>query len=192
FSFPVQLLRSGLKLTGSSIGLYGQTQRRISSVLRAPSRSFAPNYYDVDRMATPAINVALIPFTRKNEYNLSNPTEDAAGRFAESIVGTLTALGTNTTNIGVLATVAVLKGDYLRLDLNKTNSGPGGGNNAGAGFPNGRRVVDDVVDTILFFVANQNPLTDNANVNDATFRNEFPFFAPAQQPRESGDDNTKN
>lgn len=192
FSIPAQLLRSGLKLTGSSIGLYGQTQRRISSVLRAPNRSFAPNYIDVDRMATPAINVALIPFTRKDEYNLSSPTDDAAGRFAESIVGSLTALGTNTTNIGVLATVAVLKGDYLRLDLNKANTGSGSGTVEGVGFPNGRRLADDVVDTILFFVANQNLLTDNANINDVPFRNQFPFLGAAQQPRESGDDNTKN
>ena len=193
FSFPVQLLRSRLNVANNSVGVYAQTQRRISSVLRAPSRSFAANYADVDRMATPAVNVALIPFSRKNEYNLATPSDDANGRFADSIVGTLTALGTNTTNIGVLATVAVVKGDYLRLDLTKANSGPGSGTNAGAGFPNGRRLADDTVDTILFFVANQNPLTDNANVNDVPFRDTFPFFGLSQQPRESGiDDNTRN
>lgn len=191
-SIPVELLRSRLNVLGHSIGLFGQTQRRISSVFRAPNRSFAPNYYDVDRMGIPAINVALIPFTRKNEYNLATPTEDATGRFADSIIGSLTALGTNTTNIGVLATVAVLKGDYLRLDLNKANTGSGSGTVEGAGFPNGRRLADDVVDTIMFFVSNQHPLTDNANVNDVPFRNQFPFFGAAQQPRESGDDNTKN
>lgn len=192
-SIPAQFLRSRLNVANNSVGLYGQTQRRISSVLRAPSRSFAPNFTDVDRMAIPAINVALVPFSRKNEYNLATPSDDANGRFADSIVGTLTALGTNTTNIGVLATVAVVKGDYLRLDLTKANTGPGSGTNAGGGFPNGRRLADDVVDTILFFVANQNVLSDNANVNDVPFRDTFPFLGLAQQPRESGiDDNTRN
>ena len=192
FSIPAQLLRSRLNVLGNSIGLYGQTQRRISSVFRAPNRSFAPNYFDVDRMAIPAVNVSLIPFTRKNEYNLGTPADDAAGRFADSIVGTLTALGTNTTNIGVLATVAVQRGDILRLDLTRPNTGPGSGTNAGAGFPNGRRLADDVIDTILFFVANQNTLGDNVNANDVPFRDQFPFFGLSQQPRESGDDNTRN
>ena len=149
---------------------------------------------DVDREGVPAVNVALVPYPRKNEYNLATTIDDAAGRFAGSIVGTLTALGTNATNIGILASVAVSKGDILRLDLTKANSGPGGGNVAGAGFPNGRRLSDDVIDTILFFVANQNPLGDNVNANDVPFRDSFPFFGAAQQPRNPGtvDDNTRN
>ena len=61
-----------------------------------------------------------------------------------------------------------------------------------AGFPNGRRLQDDVIDTILFFVANQNTLGDNVSANDVAFRNSFPFLAAPQQPRASGDDNTKN
>jgi hypothetical protein len=119
--------------------------------------------------------------------------DDSLGRFAGDIVGTLTALGTNQTNIGILASVAVAKGDYLRLDLTKANTGTGGGNNAGMGFPNGRRLGDDVIDTILFFVANQNALGDNVNGNDVAFRDSFPFFGATQQPRDSGvDDNTRN
>ena len=103
------------------------------------------------------------------------------------------ALGTNDTNIGILANVAVTRGDFLHLDTTVANSGTGGGNNASAGFPNGRRLQDDVIDTILFFVANQNTLGDNVNANDLTFRNSFPFLAPPQQPRASGtDDNTRN
>lgn len=190
---PAQLLRSALNVANNTIGMSVRTSRRISSVLRPPTRSLAPNYADVDRTGVPAINVALVPFSRKNEYNLATGTDDANGRFAESIVGTLMALGTNTTNIGVLATVAVQKGDMLRLDLTKVNSGAGGGTNAAGGFPNGRRLADDVIDTILFFVANQNALGDNVNANDVSFRDTFPFFGATQQPRDSGvDDNTRN
>jgi hypothetical protein len=74
------------------------------------------------------------------------------------------------------------------------NSGPSGGTNAGAGFPNGRRPADDVVDTFLFLVTNGAITTgDNVNSNDVPFRNTFPFLASPQQPRASGtDDNTRN
>ena len=30
-------------------------------------------------------------------------------------------------------------GDFVRVNTTIPNTGPGGGNNAGAGFPNGRR-----------------------------------------------------
>ena len=87
----------------------------------------------------------------------------------------------------------MVKGDFLRLNFSSANTGTGGGNNAGAGFPNGRRLRDDVIDTILFFIANQNTLGDNVNANDVPFRDTFPFLAAPQQPRASGtDDNTRN
>jgi len=149
----------------------------------------------VDREGVPAVNVALTPFSRKDEYNIGTPQEDAAGRFAADIVGLLRALGTNDANIGILASVAVTNGDYARLDLNRANSGPGGGNNAGAGFPNGRRLVDDVVDTLLNIVTNGALTTgDKVDGNDVPFQNTFPFFGASQQPRNNGviDDNTRN
>ncbi len=147
------------------------------------------NLQPIDRAGIPAVNVALVPFSRKDEYNEGSTQDDAAGRFAPDIVATLKVLGTNDTNIGILAGLAVTKGDFLRLNLATPNTGT---NSAGA-FPNGRRLADDVIDTVLFFVANQNPLGDNVNANDVPFGNTFPFFAKAQQPRDSGvDDNTRN
>lgn len=147
----------------------------------------------VDREGVPAVNVALTPFARKDEYNFASPQDDANGRFAGDIVATLKALGTDDTNIAILASVAVTNGDILRLNLNTANTGTGGGNNSGAGFPNGRRLGDDVVDTLLFFIANQKPVPDNVNANDVLLQNTFPFFANAQQPRDTGiDDNTRN
>ncbi len=148
----------------------------------------------VDRAGVPAVNVALVPFARKDEYNLATPVDDAAGVFAGSIVATLTALGTNSTNINILASIAVTNGDYLRLNLTTANSGPGGGNNAGAAFPNGRRLGDDVIDTLLSLITNQSGLTDNVNANDVPLTDTFPFFGLSQQPRSNGvlDDNTRN
>lgn len=191
-SLPVGALRGS---GGSVIGVYATAQRRQEQRIRRDGEiDGRGRWVNADRMGVPAINVALIPFGRKNEYNAANPPDDAAGKFANTIVGTLRALGTNDTNVGILANVAVLNGDFLRLDTNKGNTGPGGGDSIGAGFPNGRRLRDDVIDTILFFVANQNILRDNANGNDLPLRDTFPFLGGPQQPRPAGtiDDNTRN
>jgi len=180
---------------GNIIGVNGVTLRRKQTHRSGDGETKTNGpFIQVDRMATPAVNTALIPFLRKNEYNASTPQDDAAGRFAGDIVATLMALGTNSTNIGILANVAVVHGDYLRLNLSMPNTGLGGGNNAGAGFPNGRRPVDDTIDTLLFFIANQTPVGDNVNGNDVPLGNTFPFFAQPQQPRAPGviDDNTRN
>jgi hypothetical protein len=59
----------------------------------------------------------------------------------------------------------------LRLNLLIPNTGPGGGNNPVAAFPNGRRRATQ---------------GDNVNANDAPFRNTFPFFAPPAPPFPAG------
>jgi hypothetical protein len=148
----------------------------------------------LDRIATPAVNVALIPYARKNEYNAAANVAGAKNVFASDIVATLTALGANPTSIATLADVAVTNGDYVRVNLTTANTGTGGGDNAGAGFPNGRRLKDDTIDTILTIIANGTPLGDNVNANDVPLRDTFPFVAPPQQPRDAGviDDNTRN
>lgn len=196
-SIPISYLRLQNNPGNPSANMLGvnlQTQRQRRTVVgRDGSITATGGFMTLDRMGVPAINTALIPFARKDEYNMADTSDDAAGRFAGDIIATLKALGTNDTNIGILANVAVLKGDILRLNLSTPNSGTGGGNNAGAGFPNGRRLGDDVIDTILFFVANQNTLGDNVNGNDVPLRNTFPFIGAPQQPRDSGvDDNTRN
>jgi hypothetical protein len=192
-SVPLALLRARGGLSGNTLGLSFRTSRRATVAGTRPFRFPPLSFLDVDRMGVPGVNTALVPFARKNEYNVANGLDDSLGRFAGDIVGVLRALGTDQTSIGILAGVAVTRGDYLRLNLTQANSGPGGGDNAGAGFPNGRRLGDDVIDTILFLVANRNALGDNVNANDVPLRDTFPFFGVTQQPRDSGvDDNTRN
>jgi len=84
----------------------------------------------------------------------------------------------------------VVRGDILRINLNVPNTGT----NPAAAFPNGRRLTDDVIDTLLTIINNRQPLGDNVNGNDMPFRNAFPFLAGSQQPRTPGtiDDNTRN
>jgi len=193
---PASMLRGP---AGSVIGINGVTLRRQTAV-RGPNGTVATSgpYVQVDRMATPAVNTALIPFPRKNEYNAATPLDDHNGVFAGDIVGTLTALGTNSTNIGILASVAVANGDYLRLNLDTPNNNLGFGQRITdpnyTGFPNGRRPGDDTVDTLLYFITNQAiVMGDNVNSNEVPLGSTFPFFAAPNQPLENpAVDNTQN
>lgn len=198
--------KSVFNLAGNKLGLHFAAQRRANEIHtgRGVATGFG-RWINIDRMATPAINVALIPFPRKNEQNAATTIDDANGKFAADIVATLRALGTDDTSIQILASLAVTNGDFLRLDTTIANTGFQGGGfrsnaicdrtpNDAAGFPNGRRPGDDVIDTELFLVNNRQPLSDNANCNDVPYRSQFPFFGAAHQPRAPGvtDDNTRN
>jgi hypothetical protein len=191
-SVPVGLVR-GKDATNNIVGVNSTTQRRTESVGKNGLLKASGKFRQMDRAATPAVNVALIPYARKNEFNASTTIDDAKGKFADSIVATLKALGTSDANIAVLAGVAVTNGDFVRVNLTMANTGPGGGNNAGAGFPNGRRPGDDVIDTLLTIITNGTITSDGATGNDATFRDTFPFFAPPHQPLGNGEvDGTQN
>jgi hypothetical protein len=190
-SLPVALVRG----TGNEIGVSISAQRREHEIFNARTNVISSfgRFVSVDRMGNPGVNVALVPFSLKDEYNAGNQIDDAAFRYAPAIVATLRALGTNQANIDLLASIAVIRGDYLRLNLNQVNSGPAGGTNAAAAFPNGRRLRDDVIDTTLTIVTNGAVNSDNVNSADP-FTDTFPFLAPAIQPWPAGtiDDRTRN
>ena len=192
-SVPAAMLKGS---AGNVIGVSATTLRGRNTHRSEDRAPFdAGDFVPIDRAGVPAINTALIPFARKDEYNRATTQDDAAGKFAGDIVATLKALGTDDAHIGILAGVAVTRGDMLRLDTSKANAGPQGGTNAGAGFPNGRRPADDVIDTILFLVTNGGLTAgDHVNANDVPFRDTFPFFAAPHQPLDTGviDDNTRN
>jgi hypothetical protein len=211
FRIPATLLRGD----GTSIGVVFYSQRKL---VQNPNKKTGEIkgtgvYRTIDRMGNPAVNVVLIPFNRKNEYNQATPKDDANLRFAIDILRTLKALGNTSTGLDsngdlqsldditgtarTLAEVAVLHGDYLRLETDKTlkpNTGTGGGDNAGSGFPNGRRLRDDVVDIELTLINNGNALGDNVNASDPLPNSTFPFLAQPNQPFPNGtlDDKTRN
>jgi hypothetical protein len=187
---------SMIKGRGNVIGLDALAQQGVQIVKKGSGEIKSEGVLrQVDREGNPAVNVALVPFNRKDEYNASTTQDDAAGKFAGDIVATLQALGTSPSNINTLATVAVVHGDFLHLDVSIPNTGSGGGNNAAASFPNGRRLQDDVIDILLKIITNGALTTgDQVNANDVPFGDTFPFLAPTQQPRPPGtiDDNTRN
>jgi len=188
-SLPASMLRGR---AGNIIGVSSVTLHRKSH--RESGEEFGEGestkkLIKVDRMATPALSTVFIPFSRKDEYNAASPMDDAAGQFAGDIVANLMALGTNKANIDILAGVAVVKGDYLRLDLSKVNTKLGEGENVTTfgytGFPNGRRPGDDTINSLIYFVTNQSDIREAVNKNDVPLGTAFPFFAPPHQPLEN-------
>jgi hypothetical protein len=182
---PVALLRN-VGSTTNKFGVSFSTARRQFEVPQADGTTLSSGpWRQIDRAGVPAVNVALVPFVQKNRYNASNPTVDKSGFFAPGIVGTLTALRASSAAIGTLAGVAVTNGDILRLDVSQASA-----------FPNGRKLNDDVIDTILTIIAG-GTLGDSVNANDVNggvFGTTFPYILQPQQPRPNGtiEDNTRN
>jgi hypothetical protein len=181
------------KKNATKIGVEFTTNRRTQTTSSSGVIRVSGGYHQVDRVGNPAVNTALIPFALKNAYNAATPVQDAKGKFASEIIATLKQFGTDQAHIDALAGVAVTGGDYLHIDLTIPNTGPSGGNVAAAAFPNGRRLADNTLDTILTIVNNGNTLSQNVFANDVPLQNTFPFLALPHQPQPTGgSDGTTN
>jgi hypothetical protein len=165
------------------------------------------NWVQVSRLGNPLVNEVVIPLGRKDQFNATTPDEDAKryGQFVlnpelarvfNALFG-INAPETNRTDI-VRALLQGLPGlnehsgkfagtpiDTLKLNLgtppsaNPSRFGVIGGDNAG--FPNGRRLTDDVVDIELqviagFLVGNKVPLGDGVDQDDKGFLSQFPYL----------------
>jgi hypothetical protein len=151
--------------------IWGETARRHGELRRSADGRLLKGFGEweqIERMGNPAISTALIPFDLKDLYNIGEPSNDAVD-FAGAIVASLQALGTNQTNIDILAGVAVP--DTLKYDPTQPVS-----------YPNGRNLADDVIDVLFFFIFNQQPVNDGVFTNDAAFQAGFPFLADPFQP----------
>src|ERR1043166_4056723 len=84
-------------IRGSSnvIGLDVLAQRQKQEIKGNGEIKVEGDFRTLDREGNPAVNVALVPFNRKDEYNASDMQDDARGKIANDIVATLQALGTN-------------------------------------------------------------------------------------------------
>jgi hypothetical protein len=199
-AIALSIPKAMLKKNSDVIGVRFLTQRRTETATKKGTTLSEGAFRTVDSMGNPAVNVALIPFSKKNKYNGVEPSKAVPNKLAGDIVRTLAALGLPTDedppnpNFAALAAVAVNAGDYLRLDLSKANTPAdkvgGGDPTAPNGFPNGRRLRDDTVD-ILLNIITQGAVSmgDHTNSSISQFPQTatFPFLAPAQQPVNSAD-----
>jgi hypothetical protein len=169
----VEIPRTMLRAPDDLIQVWAVTERKRSVVRRAstnPSQLLVSTgtWEAVDRMGNPAVSTVFIPSAKKNLFNVGKPARDAVD-FGADIVASLQSLGTNSTNIAILASVAVP--DTIKVNLLQPTM-----------FPNGRAPADDVIDTLLFFIFNQVATPDGVNANDVAFPMTFPYFATPHQP----------
>ena len=143
----------------------------------------------VDRMAIPAINTALIPSDQKDAFNQADPADDEADfrATAQSTIETLRGVIDDTFgspqdggplgDLDAASVAGALIPDVVTIDFSQP-----------VGFPNGRTLSDDVIDAALGVVLNRGGsagISDGVDGNDVAFASSFPYLADphlAEQP----------
>jgi hypothetical protein len=199
---------SGPSAANAVVGVWSTTERHRIDVLRSQGRTLARQRdVQVSRLGNPLINELIIPLGRKDQFNSTTPDRDAAlyGKYALNpeparLLNALFGLGVKTTNrtdiVGALLVglpgktkiaPKAVPADTLKLNLGVPPSatenrfGVLGGDLAG--FPDGRRLGDDIVDAELrvvggALIGKPLPLGDGVDGNDVPFRSTFPYVAP--------------
>jgi hypothetical protein len=212
-------------VSDSVIGVYSSTYRQSTRVLGSDGSAYHDGgWVEVSRLGMPLVNEVVVPLGSKDAFNASYPINDA--QFAPKVLDPEVAQLIPVLYPGVqvppaprndIATIfltgipglnqpdAVTPSEMIRLnyDIKPTTSDPNAQNRLGLlggendGFPNGRRLVDDVVDIELralaggtpftpeFNIAPNNALTDGVDATNVPFLGQFPYVAPPLQGYES-------
>jgi Domain of unknown function (DUF4331) len=198
------------------IGIYDTAERQQTRMINGDGTvSFSGPWMQVSRLGNPLVNEVVIPLKDKDRFNATEPTGDGAFLpyvLDPELAGLLHALyGINVppaprndlvavflTGVAGLNQPAGVMGSEM-LRLNMTIAPATTPNRFGviagdlAGFPNGRRLGDDVVDIAERVVAGvlvgapyngapNNQLGDGIDVNDVPFLPYFPYVALPHDP----------
>jgi hypothetical protein len=207
-----QVTRDGKAVTAPNasnavIGVWASTERRALH-LNATGKARG-KFVQVSRLGNPLVNEVVIPIGKKDRFNRTQPKDDAKNYGAHvmkpelaAVMNQLYKVGAPENNRNDIVT-ALLTGvpgatqingkksaaaDTLKVNLgipptmsNASRFGYIAGDNGG--FPQGRRLTDDVTDIELrvvagFLMGNKVPLGDGVDRNDVPFLNSFPYVAP--------------
>jgi uncharacterized protein DUF4331 len=200
---------SGPAAKNAVVGVWATTERRTVRVLR--HHRARVRWVQVSRLGNPLINEVIIPVGLKDKFNATSPANDLKnfGKYALNpeparLLNALFHLGVKTTDrtdivtallTGIPGATRIAKNavpaDTLKINLGvpPTATPNRFGALAGdlAGFPDGRRLTDDVTDIELRVIAGallkpseggkQVPLGDGVDANDKPFRATFPYVA---------------
>jgi hypothetical protein len=204
------------KAANAVVGVWSSTERRRFQVTNDVSgKGSRGKWVQVSRLGNPLVNEVVIPLGKKDQFNRTQPQNDAKNYGAFVVKPELAHLMNVLFNLGVKETgrtdivTALLTGipgvtqisskpaaaDTLKINLGVPPSatpnrfGVLAGDNAG--FPNGRRLGDDVVDIELrvvggFLIGHQLPLGDGVDQNDKPFLTTFPYVAAPTSGYDSG------
>jgi hypothetical protein len=192
-----------------TIGVWATTERQNVTV----NGKVRSGWTQVSRLGEPLVNEVVIPTGLKDLWNRSTPDEDAQFEkyyktpILAAVLNKLYKLGVPETGrddlVAVLGTgipkvtyTGPTFADELRINLSipptpaakASRMGVLGGDNAG--FPNGRRLGDDVVDieeqaVAGFLMGKKVPLGDGVNGNDVPYLDHFPYAAAPHQGYEN-------
>jgi uncharacterized protein DUF4331 len=201
----------------ATIGAWGTTSRPRITVLRSPlPGQGSGGYSQIQRMGNPLINELIIGTGSKDFWSMSQPVNDSQfasfdldpllARVFNAIYGIaiptpprtdLLPLVTYAPPIAAPGTPAGPIADMLRLNTGVPPTPMASRRRLGllagdaAGFPNGRRVSDDVTDIAARVVAGilagpqyNYPIGDGVNTNDVPYQEVFPYVAWAQSGRQ--------
>jgi hypothetical protein len=206
----------------ATIGVWGVTSRPRTTVRRSPLPAVSSGAFNqVQRFGNALINELVIGTGDKDRFSMDQPKNDS--QFSSYFLDPALARVLNALTVGALSVPDFPRTDLLPLvtyrapiaatgtptgpiaDLMRLNTGvaptpPASINRLGllggdpAGYPNGRRLEDDVVDISLRAVAGvfnpafnkfpNNRLGDGVNVNDVPYRTTFPYLANAPSGRD--------
>jgi hypothetical protein len=204
---PADLLtkdKEGAEETSQPVlGAYASTSRRAVRVLGDEESG---EWVQVQRLANPLVNEAIIGTVDKDKWNALDPSKEK--RFVEyytnpRLVTALEAVfGADAQPAFDLRDVLLTytPGNYgklselLRLDISVDPVALGSQNpltalaGDGAGWPNGRRPIDDVTDVAVKVIGGANyialPSIDSVDANDIPLTESFPFIPTPWDGRE--------
>jgi hypothetical protein len=197
------------KSKNAVVGVWASTERQAIDVDGNGSGA----YHQISRLGNPLVNEVIIPLADKDKFNRTTPDADAAN-YGKYVLEPGLAAALNTLYPGKINAPEKNRTDIVQAVLQGVpglNAFPGAaGKNAtdtikvnlgvdptanpqrlgvlakdNQGYPNGRRLTDDVVDIDLQVVAgalkgNKVPLGDGVDQNDVPFLDQFPYVAAPQ------------
>jgi len=180
-----------------TLGAYANTYRRTVRVIRVDGETHRDSWVQVQRLANPLVNEAIIGTKDKDRWNRFSPRNESTfveyytnprlaialevvfGADAQPLLDLRDVLLTYTPgNYEVLS-------ELLRLDISVDPVALASQNpltvlgGDGAGWPNGRRPIDDVTDVAVRVIGGTNYLgaSDAVQANDLPLPDTFPFIA---------------
>jgi Domain of unknown function (DUF4331) len=205
-SIALQVPKSMLDNGGNHVvGVWAATDRQKVQVVNGKART---RWVQVSRLGNPLINEVVIPTNKKDYWNSTSPAQDKQfeqyytnpilaavlqklypqfGPFQQT--GRKDLVEVLLTGIPKLNETGSTPADELRLNLSIAPTPAGQVNRLGviagdnAGYPNGRRLGDDVIDIDERVVAGELvghklPLGDGVDANDVPYLSSFPYVAP--------------
>jgi hypothetical protein len=212
-TFGVQVPIAGLNAKNGIIGVWSSVDRRKVTTRSTSGARSSGAWIQVNRLANPLVNEVIIPTGLKDAWNGLQPWQE--GRFRKyydepilaAVINQLYKLNAPTKDrddlVAVLLTgvpqlnfTSARLAEVLRLNLtipvtkNPNRMAVLAGDNQG--WPNGRRLGDDVIDIAEqavggFLKGTKLPLGDGVNGDDRNLLGSFPYIADPQ----NGFDNTK-